>query len=432
MRYLFSGGIHPSAKKEYRRGTPTPIQPQQVILPLLQHIGAPCRPLIAVGDSVYMGQKIGDGEGMCVPVHASVSGKVLSIGPHLHPGGSMVESIVIQNDFQDTPDPGLTPHPAPESLSPEELVAAIQEAGIAGMGGAAFPTQVKTSSGLGKTEFLIINACECEPYITADDTLMCTQPLPVLQGIQLLARALAPKHTIIAVEDNKPQAISALREHLGQFSQFELRILPTRYPQGAEKQLIRSVTHREVPPGGLPAHVGCAVFNVSTAHAVYLAVYQGMPLIRRIVSVAGEGIQQPQTFLAPIGTPFSVLIQAAGGLTADADRIIAGGPMMGIAQSDPEVPVIKGSGSILCLTGYEKERHPVCIRCGKCVEVCPMKLQPLYLYRYGEAGDAQALERFNLADCMECGCCSYICPGHLPLVERFRKEKRRLKEGRGT
>ena len=163
MRYLFSGGIHPSAKKEYRRGTPTPIQPQQVILPLLQHIGAPCRPLIAAGDSVYMGQKIGDGEGMCVPVHASVSGKVLSIGPHLHPGGSMVESIVIQNDFQDTPDPQLTPHPAPESLSPEELVAAIQEAGIVGMGGAAFPTQVKTSSGLGKTEFLIITASECEP-----------------------------------------------------------------------------------------------------------------------------------------------------------------------------------------------------------------------------------------------------------------------------
>ena len=434
MKRLFFGGIHPKYNKEMSTHITTfhTITPKQVVIPLQQHIGAPCQPLVNVGDKVLRGQKIGDGEGLCVPVHASVSGTVAAIEPRPHTSGRMVNAIVIDNDFQDTAIPAHTNDLPLEQLDSDQLLHSIREAGIVGMGGAAFPGNVKAVSAMGHVDTLIANACECEPYITADDTLMCTQPLQVLQGIQLLARALAPKHTILAVEDNKPQAISALREHLGQFSQLELRILPTRYPQGAEKQLIRSVTHREVPPGGLPAHVGCAVFNVSPAHAVYLAVYQGMPLCRRIVSVAGEGIQQPQTFLAPIGTPFSVLIQAAGGLTADADRIIAGGPMMGIAQSDPEVPVIKGSGSILCLTGYEKERHPVCIRCGKCVEVCPMKLQPLYLYRYGEAGDAQALERFNLADCMECGCCSYICPGHLPLVERFRKEKRRLKEGRGT
>ena len=431
MRYLFSGGIHPAEKKEPSRGNPIPLQPPLVIIPLRQHIGTPCRPLVKVGDQVKIGQKIGDGEGLCVPVHASISGTVTAIGPNLHPGGGMVDAITIRNDGQNTLSPDLNPVPDPETLTAEELLDRIREAGIVGMGGAAFPTQVKAASGVHKTEFLIINACECEPYITADDTLMCTHPLQVLKGIQLLTNALSPKRTVIAVEDNKPQAIASLEEYLDQFPRMELLSLPTCYPQGSEKQLIRSVTHREVPPGGLPADVGCGVFNVSTAHAVYQAVYEGMPLIRRIVSVTGEGVKKPQNFVVPIGTLFSALIDAAGGLNRNADRVIAGGPMMGIAQSSLEVPVIKGSGSILCLTGHQKEPHPVCIRCGKCVEACPMKLQPLYLYRYGEAGDSTALKKFNLIDCIECGCCAYVCPGHLPLVDRFRASKKAMKEETG-
>ena len=432
MRHLFSGGVHPAGNKTANQGAPTPIHPPLVILPLRQHIGAPCRPLVKVGDRVDMGQKIGDGEGLCAPIHASVSGTVTAIGPNLHPGGGMVESIFIQNNFQNTPHPDLKPVPAPQTLTPEELFSIIREAGIVGMGGAAFPTQVKASSGQNKTEFLILNACECEPYITADDALMRTRPLQVLRGVQLLVNALSPRRTIIALEDNKPQAMAALREYLDKFPRVELLSLPTRYPQGAEKQLIRAVTHREVPPGGLPADVGCGVFNISTAHGIYEAVYEGMPLIRRIVTVTGDGVRQPQNFLVPIGTPFSVLIDAAGRLSGDADRVIAGGPMMGIAQPSLEVPVIKGSGCVLCLTGQRQPPHPVCIRCGKCVQVCPMKLQPLYLYRYGEAGNIAALKKFNLLDCMECGCCAYICPGELPLVERFRASKKAMKEATGT
>ena len=434
MNRLFPGGIHPAGHKEissYSDSAPL-VSPTRVVIPLRQHIGAPCRPLVAVGDRVAMGQPIGDGEDLCVPVHSSISGRVTAIGDAPYPTGGTVSAVTIDNDHEERWFDELCPHPAPEELDREGLFTLMRTMGLVGMGGAAFPTHAKAASSAGKIDTLLINGCECEPYITADDFLLRTRPRQVLDGIRLLARALRPARTVLALEDNKPRAIAALREHPDRFPGLELRVLPTRYPQGGEKQLIQAVTGREVTPGKLPADLGCAVFNVSTAAALSQAVYDGLPLIRRIVTVTGEGVRRPGNFLVPIGTSFAQVIRAAGGLAEGALRVVAGGPMMGVAQPGLEVPVIKSTNCILCLPGEGPEERPRCIRCGKCLDACPVHLQPLYLYRYELAGDLKALERLNLTDCMECGCCSYVCPGKLPLVERFRAGKRALKEGKST
>lgn len=432
MQKLFFGGVHPADKKELTK-TKKLISlksTKQVIIPLKQHIGVSCKPLVKPGDQVAIGQKIGDNEGLCVPVHASVSGKVTAVEPRLHPGGSEVLSIVIENDFKESLYDKIAPHPAPERLSFEDLVWMIREAGLVGMGGATFPTEKKAISSQNKVDTLLINGCECEPYITADDVLMMSEPERVLGGIRLLGQALKPEKIILAMEDNKKEAANILKKYLEKYPEITLKILPTRYPQGAEKQLIKAVTGREVPPGKLPADVACTVFNVSTAAAVYQAVYEGMPLVRRIVTVTGEGVKEPQNMLVPIGTPFSVLVEAAGGLTEEADKVIAGGPMMGKAQESLDVPVVKGTGAILCLTKEKEVKHTACIRCGKCLAVCPVNLQPLYLYRYGKTKNLAMLEQYHLMDCMECGCCAYTCPAKLPLVEAFRNGKNALKEGK--
>ena len=428
MKHLFFGGVHPAYRKELS-ATAAPsdtVVPQQVVIPLLQHIGAPCRPLVAVGDRVLRYQKIGDGEGLCVPVHASVSGTVVAIEPRRHVSGRMIDSVIIENDFRDE---AISLQPADET-DPDGILHAIREAGIVGMGGAAFPGNVKALSAMGHVDTLIANACECEPYITADDTLLRTNPAQVLMGMMLLKTVLNPERMVLAVEDNKAEAIAVLRELLPSYPAIELKVLPTRYPQGAEKQLIQAVTGREVEPGKLPVSVGCAVFNVSTYAAICRAVKQGLPLTERIVTVSGEAIAQPQNFIVRIGTSFHDLIEVAGGLHDKTERVISGGPMMGVAQSDLSVPVVKATNSVLCLLKDKNgaAENPVCLRCGKCVAVCPMKLQPLYLYRYEMAGNLRELERLHLMDCMECGCCSFTCPGKLPLVERFRRGKQKLRE----
>ena len=432
MKRLFFGGIHPKYNKEMSTRITTfhTITPDHVVIPMQQHIGAPCTPLVQVGDHVLRGQKIGDGEGLCVPVHASVSGTVTAIEPRPHTSGRMVNAIVIANDFQDETS-ALKGNDLPlEQLDPDDILHAIREAGIVGMGGAAFPGNVKALSAMGNVDTLIANACECEPYITADDSLLRTDPEHVLDGMRILRRVLNPQRMVLAVEDNKTEAIEKVRGLLGSHSGIELVVLPTRYPQGAEKQLIQSVTGREVPPGQLPVSVGCAVFNVSTYAAIYRAVRMGMPLIQRIVTISGEAIAEPQNFIVRIGTPFHDLIAVAGGLHDKTERVISGGPMMGVAQSDLSVPVIKATNSILCLL---KDRNgaaenPVCLRCGKCVSVCPMRLHPLYMYRFTNAGRVDQLQRLNILDCMECGSCAFTCPGKLPLVERFRKGKQMVRE----
>ncbi len=429
MKPLFFGGIHPNYNKEMsKRDTSLhTIAPKQTVIPMVQHIGAPCAPLVAVGDRVVRGQKIGDGEGLCVPVHASVSGTVVAIEPRPHTSGRMVNAVVIENDFRNET---ITPTPCGDNPDTDSVLHAIREAGIVGMGGAAFPGNVKALSAMGHVDTLIANACECEPYITADDTLLRTRPREVLEGMTILRRILNPERVVLAVEDNKAEAIAEIQKILPEFSGIQLEVLPTRYPQGAEKQLIQSVTGREVLPGQLPVSVGCAVFNVSTYAAIYRAVKLGLPLTERIVTISGEAIAQPQNFLVPIGTPFHDLIEVAGGLNDKTERVISGGPMMGFAQKDLAVPVIKATNSILCLM---KDRNgaaenPVCLRCGKCVSVCPMRLQPLYMYRFTNAGRVEELQRLNLLDCMECGSCAFTCPGKLPLVETFRRGKQLVRE----
>ena len=432
MKRLFFGGIHPKYNKEMSTVITTfrTITPKQVVIPMQQHIGAPCTPLVQAGDRVLRGQKSGDGEGLCGPVHASVSGTVIAIEPRPHTSGRMVNAVVIENDFQDEAVPAKVDDRPLEQLDTDEILHAIREAGIVGMGGAAFPGNVKALSAMGKVNTLIANACECEPYITADDSLLRTEPEHVLEGMLILRHVLNPERVVLAVEDNKAEAIEKIQSLLPSYPGIELAVLPTMYPQGAEKQLIQSLTGREVPPGQLPVSVNCAVFNVSTYAAIYRAVRLGLPLTQRIVTISGEAIAQPQNFIVRIGTSFHDLIEVAGGLHDKTERVISGGPMMGIAQSDLAVPVIKATNSILCLLKDVNgaAENPVCLRCGKCVAVCPMLLQPLYMYRFTNAGRVDELQRLNVLDCLECGSCAFTCPGKLPLVETFRKGKMMVRE----
>ena len=432
MKHLFFGGIHPKYNKEMSTGVTDfhRLTPKQVVIPMAQHIGAPCEPLVNVGDTVKIGQKIGDGEGLCVPVHASVSGTVVAVEPRPHIRGGEIMAVVIENDFQDTMIDTQKNELPLEQLDIDDILHSIREAGIVGMGGAAFPGNVKALSSMGRVDTLIANACECEPYITADDSLLRTTPEQVLEGMKILRYVLKPERVVLAVEDNKALAIEKIKQYLPNFPEIELQILPTRYPQGAEKQLVQALTGREVPSGQLPASVGCAVFNVSTYAAIYRAVRLGTPLTERIVTISGEAIKEPQNFIVRIGTPFYDLIEKAGGLNDLTERVISGGPMMGFAQSDLSVPVIKATNSILCLLKDVNgaAENPVCLRCGKCVGVCPMRLQPLYLYRYVNAGRIDELNRLHLMDCIECGSCAFTCPGKLPLVETFRKGKKAVRE----
>ena len=427
MKHLFFGGIHPKYNKEMSLGAQVHrlVAPDQVVIPMLQHIGAPCTPLVQVGEPVRIGQKIGDGEGLCVPVHASVSGIVTAVEPRIHINGRLVPAVVIQNDYRNETEPAAEADW--QQLSSDEILHRIREAGIVGMGGAAFPGNVKALSAMGNIDTLIANACECEPYITADDALLRSAAESVLTGMEILRKVLNPHRAVLAVEDNKQAAIQKVKEILPQFPGIQLRVLPTRYPQGAEKQLIQSITGREVLPGKLPVSVGCAVFNVSTYNAIAQAVTQGRALTQRIVTVTGETVTNPQNFLVPIGTAVEQLIREAGGLRDETERVIAGGPMMGTAIADLAAPVVKATNSVLCLPKDKNgaAENPVCLRCGKCVGVCPMRLQPLYMYRYHD--DVRQLQRLNLLDCMECGSCAFTCPGKLPLVESFRKSKALLR-----
>ena len=433
MAFSFFGGIHPKENKHYAEHRPIQQfpQPDVLVVPMSQHIGAPCLPLVKKGDTVTMGQKIGDNQGLCVPVHAPVSGKVKAVENRPHTGGTMVMSVVIENDHQNTLCPDITPRTPEEvaKLTPQQLMDIIREAGIVGLGGATFPTHVKLSSAIDKVDTVIVNVSECEPYIVADDRLCQEYPQQVLSGLKLIMKILTLPHATIAMENNKPAAAAALKEAIGEDSSITLRLLPAKYPQGAEKQLIKAVTGREIPSGGLPAAVGCAVFNAATCKAIHDAVYEGMPLIRRIVTVSGDIVLEPRNLMVPIGVSFNDLIEAAG-LGGNPYKVLSGGPVMGAAQYDLAVPVIKGTNAVTVL-GFEN-RYAVedsqCIRCGKCIDACPMQLMPVLMYKAMFTADVEEMKAVNLMDCIECGCCAYTCPASVPLVLAFKAGKHMIKE----
>ena len=432
MAFSFFGGVHPKENKWYACDKETQVfpEPDVLVIPMSQHIGAPCKPLVKKGDLVTVGQKIGDNQGLCVPVHASVSGKVKSVGAMAHTNGSTVMSVVIENDHQGTLCEEIKPRTQEEveALSSEELINIIREGGIVGMGGATFPTHVKLSGGIGKVDTVIVNAGECEPFITSDDRLCREQPEKVISGLKVIMKIFGLKEGHIGIEDNKPEAVKALNACLCKEDGITVDVLPAKYPQGAEKQLIYAVTGREVPSGGLPAAVGCAVFNAATVKAIHDVVYDGMPLIKRIVTVSGDVLMEPKNLLVPIGTSFDALIEACG-YRENPYKVLSGGPMMGAAQYDLSVPTIKGVNAITVLgkaNEYSVEDCR-CLRCGKCIDACPMKLMPVLMYKALQSNDVQEMKDNNIMDCIECGSCAYTCPASVPLVLGFRVAKQLIR-----
>lgn len=432
MAFSFFGGVHPKDNKWYTCDKPIQEFPELdiFVIPMSQHIGVPCTPLVNKGDPVTVGQKIGDTAGLGAPVHSPVSGVVKAVEPRPHSNGTTVLSVVIESDHEDTLCPDIHPRTAAEvaKLSPEALMDIIHEAGIVGMGGATFPTHVKLSSGIGKVDTLIVNVGECEPYIVADDRLCREFPRELLSGIGILQKILGLNTAHIGIENNKPEAIAALRQAIDPKTGIQVEVLKARYPQGAEKQLIQAITGRQVPSGALPAAVGCAVFNAATCKAVHDAVYLGMPLIRRIVTVSGDITMEPKNLMVPLGTSFNALLKAVGH-GENPYKVLSGGPMMGVAQFDLDVPVIKGTNAVTILghRNHFSVAQPHCIRCGKCMDACPMRLMPLQMYRAVNSRDVAAMKSLDILDCIECGCCAYTCPATIPLVQAFRTGKQLIR-----
>jgi len=434
MKHKFYGGVHPAEHKEateHKPIAPLAKAPAQVIIPMNMHIGAPCKPIVAKGDQVYVGQLIGETAGLGAPIHASVSGKVVAVEPRPAATGFPVMSVVIENDFQNQLSPDCKPRENVDALTSQEIIEIVRDAGITGMGGAGFPTHVKISSAVGKADTIIVNGAECEPYITADHRLMLEHGEKIIEGVRFIMKALSLDHAIIGIEDNKMDAVKHLQSLVGEKKDISVEALPTRYPQGAEKQLIQKVTDREVPPGKLPADVGCCVFNVGTVAAVYDAVVLGLPLTHRVLTVTGGSIKNPVNLIAPLGTSFAHLIEEADGFAEPPSRVISGGPMMGVAQYDLNVTLGKATNCVLCLSKKEmpaiSEQH-ICIRCSRCVNVCPVHLAPLYMNMYAKKTEWRATEDLRIMDCMECGCCQYICPGRIPLVQQFRTAKHEIRQ----
>ena len=428
----FKGGIHPCYYKASTKHAPITklIAPKELIFPMQQHLGAPCTPLVTVGEHVKKGQKIADVEAfISAPIHASVSGKVIAIEPRMHPNGTKVMSIIIENDGLDTPDHRITAHPDWENLSPKQIANIVREAGVVGMGGACFPTHVKLSPPPDKKiEWVIINGAECEPFLTSDHRVMLETPERVTLGLKIMLKTFGVKKGYIGIESNKMDAIKVMKAAAAKEASIEVVVLQTKYPQGSEKQLIKAITGREVPSGGLPADVGVAVNNIDTCVAIGRAVMTGKPLTKRVVTVSGDAVGKPANYSVRIGTPMKALIEESGGFIKEPKKIIFGGPMMGISQSSLEAPIIKGTSGLLAFT---KERAFIppespCIRCGRCVQSCPMNLMPLYLNAFAVRDEIEKTEAYHAADCLECGSCSYACPSKRHLVETIRVAKHQI------
>jgi len=429
MLKTFRGGIHPPYNKDLTNFKPIEkaALPKKVIIPMGMHIGAPCEPIVKVGDTVKKGQKIGEAKGfVSVPVHASISGKVTAVEPRPWPGGGLMMSVVIESDGKDEVYEGITPPKPLSELSPDEIKNLIREAGITGMGGAGFPTQVKLSFPPEKNvDTIIVNAAECEPYITADHRLLLEGTEDVIFGLEAIMKATGIKQAFIGIEDNKQDAIEAVKKAISGKEGIELVELETKYPQGGEKQLIKAVTGREVPSGGLPMDAGVIVNNAGTCAAVANALKTGMPLIERIATITGSGVKEPKNLLIRIGTPLIDLIEQCGGFKGKPGKVLMGGPMMGLAQSLLDVPAIKGTNGILVLERDDvKLFEPMpCIKCARCVDACPIQLLPTTIAKYAQKDMWSEAEQYHAMDCIECGCCSYVCPAHIPLTQHIRIAK---------
>ena len=378
MAQAFFGGVHPNDMKAAtnEKAIEQLAPPAEVVIPMSMHFGAPCTPLVKAGDEVKA--------------------------------------------------------PAdPDALTAEEMVEAIKNAGIVGMGGATFPTHAKISSAIGKVDTVIINGAECEPYITGDHRTMLERPEEIIGGATYLAKMFGVDKVVIGVEDNKQNGIDAMNKVIAEKkAPVVVEPLRCRYPQGGEKQLCQAITGKQVPPGGLPAAIGCAVFNINTTCAIFRAITQGMPVVNKIVTVSGSGVVEPKNLECPIGTPFSCLFDACGGLNDKTYKLIAGGPMMGMAQYTADVSVGKGTGAVLAFCENEEQtvEHPQCIRCGKCVAACPMHLEPLFMYQYASKNMLDELNDAHIMDCMECGACAYVCPARVHLTHMFKTGKQKLKD----
>ena len=444
--HTFHGGIHPAENKQQSTGRaiqPAPLPPQ-LVLPLHQHIGAPAVPLVQAGDKVLKGQLIADADGfVSVPLHAPTSGHIAAIEPRPVPHASGLEEtcIVIEPDGNDewTEHTGLRQALSVdhlEDITPQQLTDHIRRCGIAGMGGAGFPSAVKLAVGKTPVHTLILNGAECEPYITADDMLMRERAEEVIHGAQILLHIIGAQRCLIGVEDNKPEAIEALNSALKKLNEehhIDVVTIPTKYPSGGEKQLIKILTGEEVPAGGIPASLGIVCQNVGTAAAIYRAVEMGEPLISRITTLTGDSVSQPGNFEVLIGTPVSHLLSLAGYRPQSRERVIMGGPMMGFALPHTDLPVIKTTNCLLAPTEKElptNEFAMACIRCGMCAEACPAELLPQQLYWFSKGQEFSKAEQHNLFDCIECGACSYVCPSHIPLVQYYRFAKGAIREER--
>ena len=429
MAQAFFGGVHPHDMKAAtnEKAIEQLAPPATVVIPMSMHFGAPCTPIVKVGDQVKVGQKIGEFKGLGAPIHASVSGTVKAIEPRpFSMGGDMV-SVVIENDFQNTVSEEVKAPADPDALTVEEMVEIVKNAGIVGMGGATFPTHVKLSIPPGKkAECLIINGVECEPYLTSDHRTMLEHGEELIVGVTILMKAVGVEKAYIGIENNKPDAIEHLRGIARNYAGVEVVPLKVKYPQGGEKQLIAAVTGRQVPPPpALPIDVGAVVCNASTTYAVYQAVQKGMPLIQRVVTITGKGLREPKNLLTRMGTPVSALIEAAGGLPADAGKVINGGPMMGRAMVNLDSPVTKGCSGITVMSGRDAVRREAsqCIKCAKCVAACPMGLEPYFLSKMTQKKNWDELETRMITSCIECGCCQSSCPAYLPLLDWVRLGK---------
>jgi len=428
--FTFKKGIHPKDQKKQTSGKAIEVAPlpKEVFIPLNQHIGKPAIPVVKKKDVVKTGQLIAKADGrFSANIHASLSGTVKNVGLFMHPMGSRVPMVhIVAGEFEE--EWQLLPHPEDwKTASPEELLEVVFQAGIVGLGGASFPTHIKLAPPADKPlDVFLLNGCECEPYLTCDHRMMLDRADEVLDGMLILMKILGLKRGIIGVENNKLDAVLLLRERIKQRGEtLEVVKLKTKYPQGAEKMLISAVLGRHVPEGGYPLDVGCVVNNVGTALAIAEAVTQGKPLVERVVTVAGSGIEDPKNLLIRVGETFGNAILASGGLTPDALQVYMGGPMMGMAQFDLQVPLVKGTSGVVAVNHVAEQHNKIypCIRCNACVSACPVHLLPNRLFRFTEKGMPQEAHSRGLMSCVECGACVFVCPSSIPILQWIRVGK---------